>query len=169
MKPRHYLAIAVRLFAVFLFLYSIQQSRTLLELIINGYANEVALPIWFGIAVSLLPLLASLLLWFFPLTVSQFILTDEINQPIEPINIQSLLAVFIIAIGLYYFYYAISDTIYWVTLWKMSSLGTHDGIPISLPSESTVNIITTAFELAISLVFIFRAKTLAYHLLRLTA
>lgn len=166
MKPQYYLAIAVRLFAIFLFLYSMQQSRMLLELLINGYVNDVALPIWFGIVVSLLPLAVSLVLWFFPLTVSQLILTEEINQPFEPINIQPLLTVLIIAIGLFFIYYAISDSIYWATILKMSSMGAVNGTKISPPDETNAYVLSTIIELVMALLFIFKANTLAFHLLK---
>ena len=65
MKPHHYLAIFVRLFAIVLFIFAIQQSSYLFQLIIFGEIQGFQ-PSVFPIFLSVFtPLLISIVLGFF--------------------------------------------------------------------------------------------------------
>jgi len=166
MKSSHYLAIAVRLFSIVLFIFALRQSTSLIEVFLNDSINGMPVSTLFIAGTVLIPLIVSLLLWFFPLSVSKSILKQEMDQPIEPVNSTTILSVFVIAIGLYVFYYAFIDFVYWAVLWNMESHSQYSMAPLSLTEENKANMVATAVELVISVVLILKAKTLASNMLR---
>lgn len=168
MKPSHYLAIAVRLFSVVLFLYALRQSSILMEVIRSNSLNGAPVSIFFILATTLSPFAASIFLWFFPFTVSNLILKPEIDKTIEPMNAHSVLTVLVLSIGLYIFFYALIDSIYWVTLWHMSSQSQYASASLYLADDNKANMLATAVELAASVAILLKAKTLSYRILRLT-
>lgn len=166
MKSSHYLAIAVRLFAIVLFIFSLRQSTSLVEVFLSDSINGMPVSTLFIAGTVLIPLIVSLLLWFFPLSVSKSILKPEIDLPIEPINSTIILTVFVLAIGLYVFYYAFVDLVYWAVLWNMESHSQYSMAPLSLTEDNKANMVATALELVISIGLILKAKTLASNMLR---
>lgn len=162
MKPHHYLAIFVRLFAIALFIFAIQQSSYLLQLIIFGEIQGYQAPV-FQIFLSLfIPLSISLILWFFPVIAAKSILKPEIDQNIEPTDKVSIFFVAISAIGLYVTYYALVDVTYYFTLWQISSspdtYGNYDDL---FTPDLKANIWATVLEFAMGLLLIFKGKSIA--------
>ena len=167
MKPTHYFAILVRLFAIVLAIYAVRQSSFLVEVLNNGGVQGYGLPLAFAWASTLVPLLVSLCLWFFPMTVSRLIIRPELDQSFEPVGLKGLLTVLVLGIGLYVLYFAVSDTVYWLTLWQMS----HDDYSDStlyLGSDSKAAMVTTAIELVLAFVLVARARTVSDAMLKLT-
>lgn len=166
MKSSHYLAIAVRLFSIVLFIYALRQSTMLIEVFTNGSINDIPVSIMFMLVTSIFPLVIAILLWYFPLSVSRSILKPDIDQPIEAMNAQSILTVLVLAIGLYVLYFAASDSIYWATLWHMSSQSNYSEAPLYLGGDNKANMVTTAVELAASIAIILKARTLSSRMLQ---
>tara|TARA_B110000211_G_C14053421_1_gene542216 strand:+ start:1701 stop:1979 length:279 start_codon:yes stop_codon:yes gene_type:complete len=86
MKSSHYLAIAVRLFAIMLFIYGIGQLLPIFELIATGTINEMIVSPFFAIAASIIPILLSVVLWVLPLSVSSAILKPEMDRDVIPLS-----------------------------------------------------------------------------------
>lgn len=166
MKSHHYLAIIVRLFSIALFVYGIRQMGFLIEVVLTGMASEIRYSILFAASTAAIPLLISILLWVCPVTISKSIIPPEANLEIQPVNVQNLLTILIIAIGLYVFYFALTDSIYWAIVYKATQLGTYNGAEIGLAEENKANMIVTVIQLCVSLAFIAKAKSFAFQLLR---
>jgi hypothetical protein len=167
MKSSHYLAIAVRLFSIVLFLYGLEQSSLLIEIIIEGSINDAPVSVLFGLAIVISPIIVSALLWSFPLSVSEIIIRPEIDKPIEPMNVHSLLTVFILAIGLYYFYFAIVESIYWITTWYLSVNSQNSAVPTGLSEESKASMVTSGIGLLVSIGVILKSRGLSLLLLKI--
>ncbi len=138
----------------------------LLELFgVGDYTRSVS---WaYALSSSLFPMLVALFLWLFPMMVSSFILKPEIDQQIVPMNSHAVLTVLTLAIGLFYFFYAISDSIYWLTFWKISE-GSQNYIgELHLGVENQASMITTAVELVVSLALVVKARSIATYMLRI--
>ena len=168
MKPHHYLAIIVKIFAIVLFAYGIRQAGFFIEILLTGMASDVRYSIYFAATTAFVPITTSLLLWFFPITISKSIITPEIDGQLQPINPQGLLAVIISAIGLYTLFYAIVDATYWSIIYQATKAGTSSGVPIGLSDEGAANMIVTAIELVMAVMLILKSKTLAFYILRLS-
>ena len=166
MKSHHYLAIIIRLFSIVLLAYSLRQWVFAIEILINGEASGIRFPAMFAVATALIPMLFAILLWKFPLTISKTIVSDEYNQEIKPLNAQSFLAVLIISLGVYFLFYAVIDSIYWLTIYKATQVGTSSGASIGLSEDNTANMVATAVELILAFVLIAKAKTISFHLVR---
>lgn len=166
MRPTHYLAITVRIFSILLFLYGIRQSSFLIELIGGGW-NGFNVSWGFAITSTILPILVATYLWYFPMIVAKSILKPEIDQPIAPMDVQSILTVLILAIALYFLYYAIIDAVYWITLWQMTERSYSSEVPLYLNVENKANMVATAIELFVSISILLKARSLAYRMLRL--
>ena len=80
----------------------------------------------------------------------------------------SILTVLVLAIGLYVFYQAFVDSVYWATLWHMSSQGPNADASLYLMEDNKASIVTTIVELVVSAGLILKAKSLSYRMLRLT-
>jgi len=104
MNSTYYFGIIVRLFSIALFIYGVGK----LEFLVNFTYDERVLgpSLLYSISSSILPVLISIILWFFPLTVAGKILPTTDNSP-NSINPHSFLTVLILAIGTYTFYYAV--------------------------------------------------------------
>lgn len=168
MKSSHYLALAIRVFAIVIFVYAIQQSSMLVQVILDGSINGMTVSLWLALCTAVTPFLVSIILLWFPFTVSNMILRPEFDQPIEPLHPTSILTVFILTIGLYTLYYAIVDTVYWATLWNMSANSEYSDTSLSLDADSKASMITTAVEFSVSIGFILKARTLAAKLFKVT-
>ncbi len=138
----------------------------LLELLGEGdYTRTVS---WaFAITSSVFPMVVASLLWLFPMMASSYILKPEMDKPIEPMNSQAVLTVLVLAIGLYFLYYAISDSIYWLTFWKIAERSQEHIGSLYLGAENEASMIATAVELVISIVLLVKARTIASRMLRI--
>ena len=170
MKPHHYLAIFVRLFAIALFIFAIQQSSYLFQLIIFGQIQLYQAPI-FQIFLSLfIPIFISLVLWFFPVITAKSILKPEIDQDIEATSKLSIFFVIVSAIGLYVTFYALVDATYYFTLWQISnspdSYGNYHDL---FTPDIKDNIWATVVELAVGLILIFKGKTIAKKIFEISS
>lgn len=167
MKPTHYFAIMVRLFAIALAIYAIRQSSLLFEVLRSGGIQGYELSAAYAWVTVLCPLIVSILLWFFPMTVSASIIRSELDQPFEAVNAASILTVLVLAIGLYVLYIAISGTVYWLTLWQMSH-GSYSDAALYLGVDSKANMIATGIELILAVFLVARARIVSGLILNLT-
>jgi hypothetical protein len=169
MKSSHYLAIAVRLFSISLFLYGLKQSTWLIEVLINGRLNGVGVSAAFLFVTSVVPLIVSALLWRFPLSVSKLIIKPDLDLAVEPMATNSVLVVLILAIGLFAFYNALVDAIYWIIMWNMSRNVETSTAPLYLTVENRANMWVTGFEVVVSIAIIGKARTIAKRMLEFAA
>lgn len=167
MKPTHYFAILIRLFAIGLAIYAVRQSSFLIEMLKDGDVQGYGLSLTFAWLSTLSPLLVSLLLWFFPMTVSRFVIRPEMDQAFEPIGVEGLLTVLVLAIGVYVFYLTISDAVYWITLWQMSQ-DSYSESSLYLGNDSKAAMVTTGIEFVISAGLLLRARTVSGVILKIT-
>ncbi|MGH1487373.1 MAG: hypothetical protein ACRBCI_14255 [Cellvibrionaceae bacterium] len=162
MKPHHYLAIFVRLFAVALFILTIKQSSYFFQWIFFDGIEGIEAPIFQIILSIIMPLFISIILWFFPVIVAKSILKPEINQNIEPTDKMSIFFVAISIIGLFTTFYALIDTFYYFTLWQVvNSPDNYNDIYRFFPADVKANIWATGIELLLGLLLIFKSKTIA--------
>lgn len=161
MKPHHYLGIGLRVFAIILFVFALRQSSLIFSVLFTDNLGEIDVSISLLTATFVIPLITAIVCWFFPITIAKKIVRPDLDLEVEPVNYQTLLAVFILAIGLFLTFYVISDIVYWVTYSKFIPSG-------ELDSDSKAAIATTAVETLVAFIFLCRARTIAYHLLRFT-
>lgn len=118
MKPIHYLGLAVRLFAICLMVYGASNLIQILFSPVYGFSNEDSFLVY--LFVLLIPILLSIFLWLFPLTIASKILGSE-EKEFEPVNPKGILAVLVASIGLFYLFESVIDGLYWLTLHRMMS------------------------------------------------
>lgn len=169
MKSSHYFAIAVRLFAIILFLYGLKQSRWLVELLINGSLNGMGVSVAFLFVTSFVPLIVSLLLWMFPVTVSKSVIKPDMDLPVEPMESHSILVVLLLAIGLFTFYNAMVDSVYWAILWNISRDVEESTAPLYLTLENRANMWVTGLEVLASVAIMVKARSIAKRMLEVAA
>lgn len=170
MKPHHYLSIFVRLFAIALFIFAIQQSSYLFQLIIFGGIQGFQASVVQIFLSVFVPLLVSLALWFFPVIAAKSILKPEIDQNIEPTDKLSIFFVIVSSIGLYVTYYALVDVTYYFTLWQISSSPDAYGNYHDLfTPDLKANIWATALEFAMGLLLIFKGKSIAKKIFEISS
>lgn len=166
MKPTYYFAILVRLFAIGLAIYAVRQSSLLIEILKDGNVQGYELSFTFALVSTLCHLFVSVLLWFFPMTVSRFVIRPELDEAFEPIGVKDLLTVLVLAIGVYVFYFTISDAVYWITLWQMSQ-DSYSEASLYLGNDSKAATVTTGIEFFISAGLLLRARTVSNLVLKL--
>jgi hypothetical protein len=161
MKSSHYFAIAVRLFAVVLFLYGLKQSTGLFIVLLTGSFNGADVPAIHFFVTSAAPLIVSAFLWFFPLTVSTHIVGSDLDLAVQPMATQSVLVVLVLGIGLFAFYNALMDAIYWTLAVNMSGNEEEPAASLHLTVEDRASIWVTGIEVVVSLAIIGKARSIA--------
>ena len=138
----------------------------LLELLGEGDCTRTVS--WaFAITSSVLPMLVASILWLFPMMASSYILKPEMDQPLEPMNSHAILTVLVLAIGLYSLYYAISDSIYWLTFWRVAERSQEHIGALYLGAENEASMVATVVELMVSIALLAKARTIASSMLRI--
>lgn len=162
MKPHHYLAVFIRFFAIGLFLFAVDQSHFLIQLIVFGETENYPIPIVLVFLSVFLPLFFSLVLWLFPVLISKGIVKPEMDQPIDPENKISIFFVMIVVLGLYLTFNALVDAVYYLTLWQLTGAsGLYGSFNDGFSPETKANMYATAVELGLGFVLIFKSKRVA--------
>lgn len=165
MKYSHYLAIAVRLFAIALFISGLERLIPAIQLVITGTVNGMTASLLLTIMLALIPMTISLILWYFPLSVTYAILKPESDKEIPPLPRENLLAVALITLGLYTFYYAISDSLFWLYILHMSS---NPESNLYMGTEDKANLVISLIELILALALVFRSGKISAIVLKLS-
>lgn len=159
MSREDYVAIAVRLFAVWLFLTILRGG---LAAVMGGgeFAPRALLLLvpFIGVAAAL---------WFFPLTLARKLL-PAMREPKEPLGApaREVEVVAFTVLGLWLLAQAISDASYWlILLWQMQRAPYED---MTWSADNIASVATTLVELAIALGLLLGARGLqrALHRLR---
>lgn len=98
--------------------------------------------------------------------VASTIINPELDQPLKPVDAQFFLTALILVVGFYAFYSAMVDSVYGVTLWRMS-----DGLDASLyvGPENKTNMVATGFDIFTSELMVMKTRSLACRMLNFTA
>lgn len=160
MKVHHYLAIIVRLFAVFLFLFSLKQTGLLFESALYGIVHGMTVSAWVPFLSSIPWFVASAILWIFPLSISKKLVPADASESPENISPVAILSILLSAMSVYFLYYAIIDVLYWITYWQVIQQPEYGSLA-SMSAEHKANIAATALEMFASLVLLFNSKRVA--------
>jgi hypothetical protein len=159
MNSTYYFGVMVRLFSIALFVYGVGKLGYVMTFASN-YEGYVGPSTVFSLLSSTLPILISIIIWFFPLTVARSVL-PIVDETETTINTLSVLTVFILAIGLYTFYYAIIDGVYWITLVHVFVRDEFGNISKVISNDDKANIVVTVVEFVLAVVLLIRARTIA--------
>jgi len=160
MKVHHYLALIIRFFAIGILVYLVGQFAIYYEAFVYGTVNGYEITkLVFAIPWTLL-IIVALVFWLFPNKMARTILRTEMDQTPEPVNAHALLTILILALGFYFSYFAISDSVYWLMVVNMSKNAAFDG-GMFLDDQGRASIVATVFEVATCLILILGAKSLA--------
>lgn len=166
MHPSHYLAIAIRIFAIGLFLYGLRQLGLVYEVFVNDALHGFPVSRTFALGTSILPVIVSVVMWRFPLSVARRIATPEIDLPLEPLRARSILAALIGALSLFFLFYAVVDAVYWATYWHMVQSGEIADAVLRIGGEQKANTLATIVELVVATGILLKSNTLAAYILR---
>ena len=157
MKAHHYVGIGIKLFAIWLFLCSIQNMTFFLENIIYGTVQGMAASATKSALIYLPWLVMALILWNFPLSIAKKIVPSEAQVNPEPISASALLAVLIAAISIYFLYRSIMDGVYWATLLNLSE----GGVYASFSPENKASIFATFIEFLAAALLLFNSRKIS--------
>lgn len=161
MKLHYYVGIGVRLFAVVLFLISINQLVYLIENIFYGTVQGMDASALVSAAIYTPWLIGAVFLWMFPLSVAKRIVPPEAQLKPEAISPVAILSVLVSAIGLFLLYRSIMDALYWATFWNISNSQANVGYPVRLSPEHKASIIATGIEFIAAALLFFNSKRVA--------
>lgn len=162
MKPIHYLGLGVRLFAIWLFISGVVTTIDFIALKLGGTASSM--PSFVSMIIMLIPIIAAVYLWFFPLTVAQKLLGKE-EKEFEPVNPQSLLTIFVASIGLFFLYQALMSFIFWLGFYVMPS--NESSSLVMAYATDKVGVLTTFVELVIALLLVIKCRSIAGLMVRI--
>ncbi len=162
-------AVIVRLFAIALFVYAIRQLPDLVTYYVIDSDRSTGVP-FYGTRVFVLSLtiflclVISLLLWFFPLTIAQKLLPNMDDEEGRKWDKDTLLSIAFIVLGVYFYYYALVDLLYWGMMLILSIR--HFDLIGPLEVENWVNIVLTFVELFLATMLVFRSRGIANLILK---
>jgi hypothetical protein len=153
MQREHFVAVAIRLFAIFVVIYTLRYGASLLPFV---GSSEAARATWtFFAFFAIPPLLTAAILWLFPLSLARALLPK--GTATETKTAWSIADVQIVALsvlGVWVLATALPDVFHWVVyghLMTKYQLG-------ELSPENMGNIWATAIELVIGFWLVFGAK-----------
>ena len=150
-----------------LFIYSLRQLATFFAVVFTDTYEGLSVNLLFFLAMAAIPLCVSVLLWVFPTIIAKKVVPPETDVLLVPEKTFSILVALILTVGLYTFFYAAVDAIYWLTYSHLLSSNTEPQDLISSTVQSDkANMLATSFELITSLFIILRAKYIANFLYR---
>jgi hypothetical protein len=154
MYKEQIVGLAVRLFAIFLFLYAVRHTSGLLIFVSEQPQNNVNELLIF--APLLFSIIAAILLWHFPLTVATKIIPDIKSKNKAPaLNAAEIEVVAFSVMGLWVLATAIPDVFYWaIFVLRLKSIELAN---VTL-ADSIGNIIATAVELVIGVWLLFGSR-----------
>jgi hypothetical protein len=154
MSPHHYLAVAVRLFAIYFFAYSFQIFGAM-----QALSNQTGVGIWIT-GISGIFFVTALLLWFFPMTVAHKLLPK--TQETSPVKLSSHRAIATASaiLGLVIaFYSAMKSILFYLA---QMTVAIADGNKItSLSIDQHVTGCVAIAEFVVGLILILRANWIA--------
>jgi len=157
MRIEHYFAIGLKLLSIVLFVYGVSFTPTVIETLFYGSINGLQATItYFVFSLGLCWGLA-FVLWFFPLKIAHKFLPPNLNQSVEPLATPSILAVFVIAIGLYVFAFGVIDILYWGVYMHLAAKNT----TFSLGADGQANIVATLSQLVFGLLLIYKSRSIS--------
>jgi hypothetical protein len=116
--------------------------------------------------ITLIILLIAILLWNFPTFIaSKIIPKPSSSNTTTEWNKEELLSTGIIALGLYFLFYVVSDAIYWFYIWKFSM--SFEGSPIELNISQLASIYATIGEFFVVVILLFGSKGITNIIMKL--
>lgn len=157
MRKEQIVGIAVRLFAIFLVLYTLRYASSLLPYAALPPPNNISFA--FISTLALFPILAAVLLWFFPLSVATTLIPGiKTKKQPAPLDAGGIEVVAFSVMGLWALTTAIPDILYWIAFtYRVKSVGI--GSP-ELSPENIGNIVATIAELVIGFWLLFGSRGL---------
>ncbi|MES9971576.1 MAG: hypothetical protein ABW092_16205 [Candidatus Thiodiazotropha sp.] len=163
MSKEEITAIAVRLFAIALAIYGL---NNLPGMIAYFDQEQIQGAVYAFTGIIVLILIIALLLWYFPVFIAAKIIpkSSQSNTATQW-NREELLSTGIIIIGIYFLFYVVSDIIYWFYIWKYSI--SFEGTPIEMNTHQLASIFATVGELFIVIMILFGSKGIANFITKL--
>ncbi|MHC9509734.1 hypothetical protein [Kangiella sp. M94] len=162
MKPIHYLGLVVRLFAIWLFISGLVRAIDFFTVNLSGMASSM--PSFVSMIIMLIPIIVSVYLWFFPLTVAHNLLGKE-DKEFEPVNPKSLLTIFVASIGLFFLYKALMGFIFWLGFYVVPS--NESSSLVMMFADDKVGVLSTLVELAVALLLVVKCRSIAQLMARI--
>jgi hypothetical protein len=158
MKLEQVVAIAVRLFALVVLIYSIRNGVSLVPYFYEqGWEGES----YFFAAAMVLLFIVSILLWKFPLSVARGLV--KFKEPGEAdapsVSAEQIQIVGFSILGLYLLFYVLSDIVYWVIIWFANQRNTT--VSIELPIDQIGAMVSTVIEFIFVLFLLVGGKRIA--------
>jgi len=152
------LAVAVRLFALVVILWSLRSIPASWSTLSYSQADNIP-GVAFVIFTHVLLILIGVALWRFPQGISALLLPKPSGTaPTIPWSQEATIELASIVIGLFYLTYAISDLLYWLPF-LIASANMEGGV--RLDADQWASIIATPLEAAVALVLIFGSRGVA--------
>ncbi len=151
MSREDFVAIAARLFAVFLLLTVLKQVPVTLQFISQDSSDAWVAPYTF---VLIAGLVLCAILWFFPLTVARKLLPVMREARSEQsLDASIAMSVGLTLIGVWVLAYGLVDAVYWVTMFLR--LGLSEVSYSQWPHDHVAGLLATVVEVLIAIYLIF--------------
>jgi len=156
MTKEQIVALAVKLFAVFLLIYGLGQLASIIPL---SYYDNISVGAWITIAgLGLFFAGIILFLWFFPLFISRKLLpSDEVKEGESIASVKDIDVIAFSILGLWVLASAVPDMVYWILMW-MTVLSKSSGD--AMLTEQVINTTVTVLEIIIGVWLLVGARGL---------
>jgi len=139
----------------------------LYELSSYDMANVNSVGVMSHLTQVILSVLVAIVLWKFPLSLSKHLLAPELDEKVVEISPYNFLCVTLIGLGVYLTYRAITDAFAWFLYYQYVGVGEY-GAPVMINFEVKIDMWTTLVEFILSVILIFKSKTIANQLMKVS-
>ncbi len=163
MRINQLVAIAIRILSIVLGLYAIRNSFSLVPAYYEQGFETVS---YYYAGVMVTFIIAAVFLWKFPLTIANYIIPHESEEPYSiSINAQQFQVAGFAILGLYFLFYVISDLVYWGVMLFISARETDT--TVSFTPDQKGGMVATVFEFIFVLFLLFGGKGISRLLNRI--
>lgn len=146
MRKEQVVGLALRLFAIFLFIQALRQAAALIPYLADSATARVSLSL--VVVSTLVPVAIAVFLWLLPLTIATKLIPGvNAKEPRSTLTATEIASVAFPVLGLWVLTSAVPDTFYWamfIYIVKSSDVGRPE-----LSPENIGNIVATVVELLI--------------------
>ena len=163
MNREDIVAVAAKLFSIYLFILAVQFVASSISL---NYQEAGMVPVVLIIVVAVVVCAISTYLWFFPLTVARGLLpVMKERDASQPLNLPLALGLGFTLLGVWLFSRALSDLVFYAVLWARAR--GEDGVVLQITPGQYASLASAIVRFALSLFLMFGSAGLRRTFLRL--
>ncbi len=162
MKIQNYLAVIIRLFAIALAVFALRFIEPILMMLFSSSPIDMRPSTMIMLVSVFMPFMIALVLWFFPMSVANKIVREDMRGEMNAVGSVEMLMVLLIGLAFYFLFGGIVDLIYW---FSYSSIADSLGEISSVDIKAKATLLSMGAQMLIAMLLLFKSKSISVFIL----